>query len=135
MVERFGFDSRFFRYIFLTASQQDLIEDYRMHFIGEVDLDEKDEPLLKESSCRFVPNIMRCTRFFCRILLTQHHCHALPKQIWQMYKKVEASFWTAEAMDLFKDLHDWEDCLNDNERHFVLHVLAFFATLDGRELG
>jgi hypothetical protein len=45
-----------------AASQQDLIEDYRTHFVGKVDLDEKDEPLLKESLCCFVPNIMRCTR-------------------------------------------------------------------------
>jgi ribonucleoside-diphosphate reductase subunit M2 len=48
-----------------------------------------------------------------------------------MYKKAEASFWTAEEMDLSKDLHDWENRLNDNERHFISHVLAFFAASDG----
>ena len=48
-----------------------------------------------------------------------------------MYKKAEASFWTAEEMDLSKDLHDWNNRLNDNERHFVSHVLAFFAASDG----
>ena len=48
-----------------------------------------------------------------------------------MYKKAEASFWTAEEMDLSKDLHDWNTRLNDNERHFVSHVLAFFAASDG----
>lgn len=48
-----------------------------------------------------------------------------------MYKKAEASFWTAEEMDLSKDLHDWETRLNDNERHFISHVLAFFAASDG----
>ena len=52
-------------------------------------------------------------------------------KIWQMYKKAEASFWTAEEMDLSKDLHDWNNRLNDNERHFVSHVLAFFAASDG----
>ncbi len=52
-------------------------------------------------------------------------------QIWQMYKKAEASFWTAEEMDLSKDVHDWQNKLNDNERHFVSHVLAFFAASDG----
>lgn len=52
-------------------------------------------------------------------------------QIWQMYKKAEASFWTAEEMDLSKDLHDWNNRLNDNERHFISHVLAFFAASDG----
>src|SRR5260221_515579 len=54
----------------------------------------------------------------------------LPK-IWQMYKKAEASFWTAEEMDLSKDLHDWNNRLNDKERHFISHVLAFFAASDG----
>ena len=48
-----------------------------------------------------------------------------------MYKKAEASFWTAEEMDLSKDMHDWNNRLNDNERHFVSHVLAFFAASDG----
>ena len=48
-----------------------------------------------------------------------------------MYKKAEASFWTAEEMDLSKDIHDWTNKLNDNERHFISHVLAFFAASDG----
>ena len=48
-----------------------------------------------------------------------------------MYKKGEASFWTAEEMDLSKDLHDWNSRLNDNKRHFISHVLAFFSTSDG----
>ncbi|PSR71780.1 hypothetical protein PHLCEN_2v12281 [Hermanssonia centrifuga] len=48
-----------------------------------------------------------------------------------MYKKAEASFWTAEEMDLSHDLSDWHDKLNDGERHFISHVLAFFAASDG----
>jgi ribonucleoside-diphosphate reductase subunit M2 len=48
-----------------------------------------------------------------------------------MYKKAEASFWTAEEIDLSKDQHDWENRLNDDERYFVSHVLAFFAASDG----
>lgn len=48
-----------------------------------------------------------------------------------MYKKAEASFWTAEEMDLSKDIHDWTNKLNDGERHFISHVLAFFAASDG----
>ena len=47
-----------------------------------------------------------------------------------MYKKAEASFWTAEEIDLASDLKDW-DGLNKNEKHFVSHVLAFFAASDG----
>ncbi|KAG9128341.1 Ribonucleotide-diphosphate reductase (RNR), small subunit [Ceratobasidium sp. 392] len=96
-----------------TESAQAPVEDYRLRFVGDVNLDEKDEPLLKESRRRFV------------LFPIQYH------EIWQMYKKAEASFWTAEEMDLSKDLHDWENKINDNERHFISHVLAFFAASDG----
>ena len=48
-----------------------------------------------------------------------------------MYKKAEASFWTAEEIDLSKDLHDWNNRLNDDEKFFVSHILAFFAASDG----
>ncbi|PSC74036.1 Ribonucleoside-diphosphate reductase small chain [Micractinium conductrix] len=50
--------------------------------------------------------------------------------IWEAYKKAEASFWTAEEVDLGSDQADWEK-LNDGERHFISHVLAFFAASDG----
>ncbi|KAH9997346.1 ribonucleoside-diphosphate reductase subunit M2 B-like protein [Russula vinacea] len=73
----------------------------------------RQEPLLMESKRRFV------------LFPIQYH------EIWQMYKKAEASFWTAEEMDLSKDLHDWNSRLNDNERHFISHVLAFFSGSDG----
>src|SRR5665213_4609644 len=51
-------------------------------------------------------------------------------KIWQHYKRHEASFWTAEELDLSGDIKDWEN-LNDGERHFISHVLAFFAASDG----
>merc|ERR1719324_2052375 len=51
-------------------------------------------------------------------------------EIWEMYKKHEASFWTAEEVDLSQDARDWEQ-LSAPERHFVKHVLAFFAASDG----
>lgn len=54
----------------------------------------------------------------------QHH------DIWKFYKQAEASFWTAEEIDLAQDLKDWEG-LNEGERHFISHVLAFFAASDG----
>ncbi|KAL0949711.1 hypothetical protein HGRIS_009748 [Hohenbuehelia grisea] len=92
---------------------EDNLEELRKKFVGEVDLPESEEPLLKESKRRFV------------LFPIQYH------EIWQMYKKAEASFWTAEEMDLSKDQHDWTNKLNDNERHFVSHVLAFFAASDG----
>ncbi|KAF7302814.1 Ribonucleotide reductase small subunit [Mycena kentingensis (nom. inval.)] len=111
------------------ASDEEDIEVLRQKFVGEVSLPESEEPLLKESKRRFVlfpiqyhearpptrPATVSLTRF----------------QIWQMYKKAEASFWTAEEMDLSKDLLDWNEKLNDDERHFISHVLAFFAASDG----
>lgn len=48
-----------------------------------------------------------------------------------MYKQAEASFWTAEEIDLSKDLRDWNERLNEHERHFISHILAFFAASDG----
>ena len=53
------------------------------------------------------------------------------EQIWEMYKQHMASFWTAEEIDLAADLNDWEHKLNDDEKHFIKHVLAFFAASDG----
>jgi ribonucleoside-diphosphate reductase beta chain len=50
--------------------------------------------------------------------------------IWEKYKKHEASFWTAEEIDLGDDMKYW-NALNDGERHFISHVLAFFAASDG----
>merc|ERR1712086_679366 len=51
--------------------------------------------------------------------------------IWEWYKKSEASFWTAEEIDLHQDLTDWSTKLNDDERYFIKHILAFFAASDG----
>ena len=51
--------------------------------------------------------------------------------IWQWYKKQEASFWTAEEIDLHQDLVDWETKLTEDERYFIKHILAFFAASDG----
>jgi ribonucleoside-diphosphate reductase beta chain len=51
-------------------------------------------------------------------------------KIWEQYKRHKASFWTAEEIDLSSDLKDWE-ALSDGERHFISHVLAFFAASDG----
>ncbi|KAK9473102.1 ribonucleotide reductase [Dipodascopsis tothii] len=74
---------------------------------------EAAEPLLTENKNRFV------------LFPIKYH------EIWQMYKKAEASFWTAEEIDLGKDMNDWEHRLNDEERYFISHVLAFFAASDG----
>ena len=71
------------------------------------------EPILSENKNRFV------------IFPIQHH------DIWEWYKKQEACFWTAEEIDLHQDLTDWSTKLNDDERYFVKHILAFFAASDG----
>ncbi|XP_074640821.1 ribonucleoside-diphosphate reductase subunit M2 B-like [Tubulanus polymorphus] len=72
----------------------------------------QDEPLLRDNPRRFVvfPIVYQ--------------------DIWTMYKKAEASFWTAEEVDLSKDIYDWEK-LKADEQHFISHVLAFFAASDG----
>jgi ribonucleoside-diphosphate reductase beta chain len=51
--------------------------------------------------------------------------------IWKYYKQQEACFWTAEEIDLAQDIQDWDNKLNDDEKHFVKHILAFFAASDG----
>ena len=71
------------------------------------------EPILEKNEGRFV------------IFPIQHH------DIWEWYKKSGASFWTAEEIDLHQDLTDWTSKLNDDERYFIKHILAFFAASDG----
>lgn len=71
------------------------------------------EPILQENPNRFV------------LFPIQHN------DIWSWYKLSEASFWTAEEIDLSSDLVDWETKLSDNDKHFIKHVLAFFAASDG----
>lgn len=71
------------------------------------------EPILQENKDRFV------------IFPIKHD------DIWQLYKKQEASFWTAEEIDLHQDITDWNTKLNDDERYFIKHILAFFAASDG----
>src|SRR5215470_1704646 len=71
-----------------------------------------DEPILKENKDRFV------------LFPIRHH------DIWKFYKQAEASFWTAEEIDLSGDLQHWAN-MNDGERHFISNVLAFFAASDG----
>jgi ribonucleoside-diphosphate reductase beta chain len=51
--------------------------------------------------------------------------------IWDIYKKAEASFWTAEEIDLHQDITDWENKLTADEQYFIKHILAFFAASDG----
>ncbi|XP_068658825.1 ribonucleoside-diphosphate reductase small chain A isoform X2 [Aristolochia californica] len=69
------------------------------------------------------PILMEQTHRFCMFPIRYKH-------LWEMYKKAEASFWTAEEVDLSHDVHQWE-ALSSSEKHFISHVLAFFAASDG----
>lgn len=71
------------------------------------------EPILTENKDRFV------------LYPIKHN------DIWNFHKKAEASFWTAQEIDLVQDITDWNTKLSDDERHFVKHILAFFAASDG----
>lgn len=72
-----------------------------------------NEPLLQDNQDRFV------------LFPIKHN------DIWSMYKDAEASFWTAEEIDLGPDLMDWKNKLNEDEKYFIKHILAFFAASDG----
>ena len=76
-------------------------------------MEQVEEPMLKENPNRFV------------IFPIEH------ADIWAMYKKHMSVFWIPEEVDLSKDMRDWQEKLNDNERHFIKYVLAFFAASDG----
>ncbi|MCB0326571.1 MAG: ribonucleotide-diphosphate reductase subunit beta [Bdellovibrionales bacterium] len=52
------------------------------------------------------------------------------KNIWDMYKKSMACFWTAEEIDLYQDLVDWNK-LSEQEKYYISHILAFFSASDG----
>ncbi|RYN42387.1 Ribonucleoside-diphosphate reductase small chain [Alternaria arborescens] len=92
---------------------EDDLEEAKPIVAPTIKEEEAIEPILQENPGRFV------------LFPIKYH------DVWQMYKKAEASFWTAEEIDLSKDLHDWNKRLNDDERFFISHVLAFFAASDG----
>lgn len=74
---------------------------------------EKEEPLLKPSLSRFST-----------FPIVYH-------DLWAYYKKAEMSYWTTEEIDFSVDLRDWQSILTDDEKFFISHVLAFFASSDG----
>ncbi|KAK2855821.1 hypothetical protein Q5P01_004556 [Channa striata] len=98
--------------ILASKTARKIFDDASPKAVKKSSSSEQEEPLLKDNPRRFV------------IFPIQYH------DIWQMYKKAEASFWTAEEVDLSKDLQHWES-LKDEERYFISHVLAFFAASDG----
>ncbi|KAK1920969.1 putative ribonucleotide reductase small subunit [Papiliotrema laurentii] len=83
------------------------------HVVSKRFPEEEDEALLRETNDRFVLFPIKYN------------------EIWHAYKASQASFWTAEEIDLSHDLHDWHERLTENERFFILRILAFFAASDG----
>lgn len=83
-----------------------------IHKINNYDMIIEKEPILDENPDRFVLFPIKY------------------KEIWNMYKQEEASFWTLEEIDLESDMKHWNS-LNNDEKHFIKHVLAFFAASDG----
>jgi ribonucleoside-diphosphate reductase beta chain len=103
-----------------TQSTNDMPTDVQHQVDGQLAIDAVlpentavVEPILEDNPNRFV------------LFPIQHD------DIWNFYKKSEASFWTAEEIDLAADMVDWNEKLNDNERYFIKHILAFFAASDG----
>jgi len=109
-VDKFGFHLPLQMPIFVIGIKTKYfvkISGKRPHIMSQI------EPILQENKNRFV------------IFPIKHH------DIWDWYKKMEASFWTAEEIDLHQDLNDWNNKLNSDEKYFIKHILAFFAASDG----
>ena len=98
----------------VQSSDIEIVKDLiKKHAIGKAEQNDQDvEPLLKEDVDRLILFPIK------------------NKAIWDMYKKHESTFWTAEELDLEADKKDFKEKLNDNERYFIKHVLAFFAASD-----
>ncbi|KAF0682730.1 Aste57867_25181 [Aphanomyces stellatus] len=96
----------------MSPSVQETHVEMTEYKLRELNGELQPEPFLAENPNRFV------------LFPIQH------ADVWEMYKKAEASFWTAEELDLVHDLRDWAK-LSDNEKFFITHVLAFFAASDG----
>ncbi|KAF8913790.1 ribonucleotide reductase [Gymnopilus junonius] len=112
MVSEYAEGESKFNNVQFHHQRHDLNENTRNTFVGDVNLPEHEEPLLKVTENRFV------------LFPIQY------QEIWNLYKKAQASFWTAEELDLSHDLLEWVR-LTPGERHFISHVLAFFAASDG----
>jgi len=96
----------------MASSSKDTVELAKDGIVDEWKHDDSNEPLLKQTDSRFVLFPIKYP------------------DIWAFYKKAEASFWSAEEVDLSKDTHDWNERMTADERFFISHVLAFFASSD-----
>ena len=96
----------------IQTSNMELVVNIIKKHTEILDEDSEVEPLLKEDIDRLILFPIK------------------NKEIWDMYKKHESTFWTAEELDLEEDKKDFKHKLNDNERYFIKHILAFFAASD-----
>ncbi|KAG6835880.1 Ribonucleotide-diphosphate reductase (RNR), small subunit [Arthromyces matolae] len=97
----------------IDLSERQFVATFASECVTQLNIPLDEEPLLKESKRRFVLFPIKYP------------------EIWSLYKQAQASFWTAEEMDLSLDIVDWNVKLNDDERYFISRVLAFFAASDG----
>ena len=89
-----------------TASDESIVQ-------AKLKVSKMTDPILEENPQRFVLFPIKYNK------------------VWEFYKKAQASFWTTEEVDLGDDLKHWNEKMNDDERFFIKHVLAFFAASDG----
>ncbi len=95
--------------------QSPCVREQKQHAHAPLDDEEENEPL--------------CTEQPDRNYVLRPSAKYAP--VWKMHKKQEACFWVAASIDQSQDAADWRTKLNDDERHFLSHVLAFFASADG----
>ncbi|TPX30285.1 ribonucleoside-diphosphate reductase [Synchytrium microbalum] len=113
---------------------------------GELPFDNAAQAIQGDIQCPRCPISDHCQDLLVRLLhpnkqfrpdlreVERHEVALFPivhTDVWNLYKKAEASFWTAEEVDLARDLPHWKDRLHDDERLFIETVLAFFAASDG----
>ena len=89
------------------------LPSYRKYCDDFINKDIVIEPILSKTSSRFAVHPI------------------VFEKIWDLYKLQLQNNWTVEEVDLAKDVDDWEHLLNHNDRIFLMHVLAFFASADG----
>jgi ribonucleotide reductase beta subunit family protein with ferritin-like domain len=97
----------------VEPDEEPYLLSYRKYSDDFVDKNIKLEPILSKSSFRYT------------VYPIQY------KTIWKNYKTQLSINWVVEEVDMSKDIQHWENILSPSDRHFIMHVLAFFASADG----
>lgn len=105
-----------------SNSVADILYNHKINDI-DISIETKEEERVKEE------------KTFDHILTNNPNRYVLfpiqDNDIWNMYKKALDSFWVVQEIDCSKDIKDWNNKLNDDERYFLSMILAFFAASDG----